>query len=85
MIGSSESEGPVLAWTQIPVLEETMFRAEMVAGRPALSPLPMGNGVTRARARASRCLTRGGDTPSWGGSLGEPDPARGKLAGCENC
>jgi hypothetical protein len=39
MIGSAESDSPVLAWTQIPVLAETMFRAEMVSGRPVLSPL----------------------------------------------
>jgi hypothetical protein len=39
MIDSAESDKPILAWTQIPVLEETMFRAEMVAGRPVLSPL----------------------------------------------
>jgi hypothetical protein len=39
MIGSAESDGPVFAWTQIPVLAETMFRAEMVSGRPVLSPL----------------------------------------------
>ena len=38
LIGSAESEIPVFAWTQIPVLEETMFRAEMVSGRPVLSP-----------------------------------------------
>jgi hypothetical protein len=39
MLSSAEPDGPVLAWSQIPVLEETMFRAEMVAGRPVLSPL----------------------------------------------
>ena len=38
LVSSAESDKPILAWTQIPVLEETMFRAEMVAGRPALSP-----------------------------------------------
>jgi hypothetical protein len=37
LIGSAESEIPVFAWTQIPVLEETMLRAEMVSGRPVLS------------------------------------------------
>jgi hypothetical protein len=39
MIGSDESDRPILEWTQIPVLEETMFRAEMVADSAVLSPL----------------------------------------------
>jgi hypothetical protein len=39
LISSAESDEPVLAWAQIPILEETLFRAEMVAGRPVLSPL----------------------------------------------
>jgi hypothetical protein len=39
VIGSAESERPVFAWTQIPVLAETMFRAEMVWDRPVLSPV----------------------------------------------
>jgi hypothetical protein len=39
MLGSAESDRPVLPWTQIPVLEETLFRAEMVGGRPVLSSL----------------------------------------------
>ena len=39
MIASADSDKPILAWTQIPVLEETTFQAEMVAGCPALSPL----------------------------------------------
>jgi hypothetical protein len=39
VIGSAESESPVFAWTQIPVLEETMFRAEMAWDRPVLSPV----------------------------------------------
>lgn len=39
MIGSADSDSPVFAWTQIPVLEETMFRADMVSGGPVLSPL----------------------------------------------
>lgn len=39
MIGSGDSDSPIFAWTQIPVLEETMFRAEMVSGTPVLSPL----------------------------------------------
>ena len=39
VIGSAESESPVFAWTQIPVLEETMFHAEMAWDLPVLSPL----------------------------------------------
>lgn len=39
LIGTAESDRPVFAWTQIPVLEETLFRAEMVSGRPVLYPL----------------------------------------------
>ena len=45
LVSSAESDKPIRAWTQIPVLEETMFRAQMAAGRPVLSPLasaPMG-------------------------------------------
>ena len=53
MIGAAESDGPILAWTQIPVLEETRFRAELVAGRPALSPLSTGPVITRAPACVS--------------------------------
>jgi hypothetical protein len=48
MVGSCDAEGPVFAWTQIPVLAETMFRAEMIGGRPVLSPLaaaPMHTGA----------------------------------------
>jgi hypothetical protein len=37
LIGSAESEGPVFAWTQIPVLGEAVFRAEMMWDRPILS------------------------------------------------
>ena len=39
LIGSAESEGPVFAWTQIPVLGEAVFRAEMMWDRPVLSPV----------------------------------------------
>ena len=39
LIGSAESESPVFAWTQIPVLAEALFRAEMMWARPVLSPL----------------------------------------------
>ena len=37
LIRSAESEIPVFAWTQIPVLEQTILRAEMESGRPVLS------------------------------------------------
>jgi len=33
------SEETVRAWTQIPVLEETVFRAGIMAGSPVLKPL----------------------------------------------
>jgi hypothetical protein len=38
LIGLADTEIPVFAWTQIPVLEEAILRAEMVSGRPVLSP-----------------------------------------------
>ena len=41
LIGSAQSEDPVFAWTQIPVLGEAAFRAEMMWGRPVLSPLAL--------------------------------------------
>ena len=41
LIGSAESESPVFAWTQIPVLGEALFRAEMAWDEPVLSgPVP---------------------------------------------
>ena len=39
LIGTVESDRPVFAWTQIPVLQEALFRADVVFGRPVLSPL----------------------------------------------
>jgi hypothetical protein len=53
MIGSAESDNPILAWTQIPVLKETMFRAEMVAGRPLLSPVVAAPDKAGTHARFS--------------------------------
>ncbi len=38
LVGSAEQEKPIMAWTQIPVLEEALFRTQMIAGRPFLSP-----------------------------------------------
>jgi hypothetical protein len=55
VIGLAETESLVFAWTQIPVLEETMFRAEMVWGRPVLLP-PMPHPVQAASRPALSCF-----------------------------
>jgi hypothetical protein len=47
----AEADSPVFAWTQIPVLEETVYRAEMVAGRPVLALL--GSPAIRASLRTA--------------------------------
>ena len=41
LLDSTGPDGPVLAWTQFPVLGETVFRAGFEAGLPTLRPLPV--------------------------------------------
>jgi hypothetical protein len=53
IIGSTECDEPILPWTQFPVLEEAMFRAELLYGRPVLSPLA---GLVQADSRAGLSL-----------------------------
>ena len=55
VIGFAESESPVFAWTQFPVLEETMFRAEMMWSRPVLAP-PVPPPQLRVASSTGLCL-----------------------------
>jgi hypothetical protein len=50
LVRAAETDSPVFAWTQFPVLEETLYRAEMVAGRPVLAPLTSRPAIDHSHA-----------------------------------
>jgi len=54
LLDSSESEQPILAWTQFPVLAETSFQAGLEAGAPTLHLLRTNTGRPRMPSRRER-------------------------------
>lgn len=54
LLASSDSEQPVLAWTQFAVLAQTLFQAGLQAGAPVLRPIRAGDGPLPVPSRRER-------------------------------